>query len=227
MARGIDRLVEEQIRRWRLQEKERAARRTPPKPEPVICVSREFGSLGAAIGRAAADQLSFSFWDQELVQAIAERTGASQRLVATLDEHARSELEDLITGSLLGSEGTEYEYVRQLRRVVHTIAQHGRAVIIGRGAHLILGPHTALRVRIIEPYEQRLAGYAAREGLSSQAAAAKLEAVENDRRAFIRRIYGEDIADPTLYDLMLNRATFDDQGAAAVIAASYRAKFPR
>lgn len=222
--RTVDKMVEEQVRRWRLAQRRRHQEQAPPRPPPVITVSREFGSQGAAIGEAAANKLGLSFWDQQLVHAIADRSGAPERLVESLDEHSRGQLDDLITGALSGFRSTEYSYVRQLFRVIHTIQEHGGAVIIGRGAQYIIDPQDCLRVRVICPLAERVAGFAEREGLSREQAEAKVREVERDRRAFIRQSFDRDVTDENAYDLILNRAGFSIEPAADVVVAAYRAK---
>lgn len=220
--RSIDSIVDEQVRRWRLaqREREKKARR----PLPVITVSREFGSQGAAIGEAAAEKLGFAFWDQQLVHEVAERSGAPQKLVESLDERARSHLDDLLL-SISGYRKTEFHYVRQLYRVIGTIREHGGAVIIGRGAQFILQPTECLRVRVIQPLEERAAAYGERENLPEARARVMVERSERERREFIRISFDRDVTDENHYDLILNSGQFPIDAAADVIAAAYRAKF--
>ena len=124
--RDTQKIVEEQARRWQLDAKAfRSLAERPPEPWPLITVSREFGSLGAAMGRLVADQLGFSFWDQEIVHAIVEHTGAQEVLLASLDERSRNRIEDVIGENLGGAVGSAVEYVRQVTRVVRIIERHG------------------------------------------------------------------------------------------------------
>jgi len=221
--RGIEALVDEQVRRWTLAQRERK------KEEvwPVVTVSREFGSLGAAIARRVADRMGFAFWDQEVVHEIAEQTGASEKLVSSLDEHARGILDDLIASTLYGAKGTTDEYARQLARVLHALGAHGAAVIVGRGAQYVLSSDAALRVRVVCALDKRVAGYAQREGLEPKVAEKKVREVEQDRRTFIQQRFGKDVTDPTSYDLLVNAGTLPLDGGAELIVSAYRAKFRR
>jgi cytidylate kinase len=225
MARTIDSMVDEQVRRWHLREEERR-REELAKPKPLVVLSREFGTQGAEIGQAVAEELGFELWDQELVHEIAEKSGAPEKLVASLDERSRSALEDLIAASLSGEKSTRFEYVAQLRRVIHTIERHGAAVVIGRGAQFIVEPESALRVRIIAPLDERVKSYAARKEMSREAARKRILEVDHDRKLFMKQSYGKDLGDPSHYDLVLNRAGFSNEAAAAIVVAAYRAKFP-
>ena len=47
----------------------------------VITISREFGSGGHSIGKIVAETLGISFYDQELLEKIAEETGFSKELL--------------------------------------------------------------------------------------------------------------------------------------------------
>jgi cytidylate kinase len=224
--RDAQKLVNEQVRRWEQGERKRAG------PEarqawPLITVSREFGALGTATGERTAAKLGFSFWDQEIVHEIAEQTGIRETLVASLDEQARTRIEDFVGESVFRAETTAAEYVRQVIRVVRTLELHGGAVVIGRGAQFILSPEVALRVRVVCPYQMRVAGYAEREGLSEQEAERKLARVEKERQTFIRRHYDRDVGDPIHYDIMLNTESIGPDQAADLLVAAYKSKFGR
>ena len=224
--RDVQRLVDDQVRRWVQGEKKRAGERAP-EPWPLITVSREFGALGTATGEEAAKKLGFSFWDQEIVHTIAEQTGIQEALLATLDEQTRTRIEDFIGESVFGAGTTAAKYVRQVIRVVRTLERHGGAVVIGRGVQFILAPEAALRVRVVCPYGQRIAGYAEREGLSEREAERMLVRVERERQTFIRRHYDREVGNPTHYDIMVNTENLPPDRAADVLVAAYRSKFGR
>ena len=219
-------LVEEQVRRWQLDSESRKGAK-PPAPWPVITISREFGALGAATGRLVAEKLGFSFWDQEIVHAIVEHTGAQEALLASLDERTRNLIEDFFNENLVGAEGTAVDYVRQVARVVRTIERHGGAVIIGRGAQFILSPDTTLRVRVICPEALRVARFAERERLDKHDAERQVRRVDRERQIFHKRHYGQEVGDPHHYDLVLNTGWSTHEAAAEVVIGAYRAKFGR
>jgi cytidylate kinase len=224
--RDAQRLVDEQVRKWEQGEKKRAGEQAR-QAWPLITVSREFGALGTATGERAAGKLGFSFWDQEIVHAIAEQTGIQEALLASLDEQTRTRIEDFIGESVFGVETTAAKFVRQLTRVVRTLDHHGGAVVIGRGAQFILAPEAALRVRVVCPYEKRIADYAERQGLTAREAERELVRVERERQTFIRRHYGRDVGDPVHYDIMINTEGMSPDQAADILVAAYKSKFGR
>jgi cytidylate kinase len=228
VPRHIDAIVEEQVRRWELQRQARSSEaRVSVEPWPLITVSREFGSRGALLGERVARRLGFGFWDQELVHEVAQRTGLREALVASLDEHVRSRVDDLVSSIFTGPDATAAEYVRHVGRVVHTLEQHGSAVIIGRGAQFIVRADRALRVRVVGPLEDRARGYAQREHIDPARARSRVEEVERDRRAFYRRHFDRDVTDPGHYDLMVNTGTLSIDAAVEIIVAAYKAKLGR
>jgi cytidylate kinase len=227
IPRHVESIVEEQVRRWELQRQaQRQREEKPPEPQPVVTVSREFGSRGAEVGALVAKKLGFSYWNQELVHEIAQRTGVREALVASLDEHIRSRLDEFIAHLFTGAEGTAHEYVRQVGHVVHTLERHGSAVIIGRGAQFVVRSDQALRMRVVCDHALRVKGYAERRGLSESEARRRVDETDRERRAFYRKHYDQDVELPVHYDLILNSGTLDLEAACEVATAAYRQKFP-
>jgi cytidylate kinase len=103
--------------------------------------------------------------------------------------------------------------------VVGAIAQQGRAVILGRGANLLLGA-AALRVLAVAPLEARVRAVMEDEGLPEREARRRIEAVEADRHAFILTHYRAEFGDPTAFDLSVNTAALGIEGASAVVQSA-------
>ncbi len=223
-------LVDEQVKRWLAEQEKRKAqpRVTPEPPKPLITISREAGANGTSLGRVVARKLGFEVWDQELVHRVAEEKGAPEALFAAVDERARNRiLADLLAGILMGDVGTETEYPGEPGSAVfHSIAEHGSAVIIGRGAHFVLGPNEALRVRVVAPLDDRARVIAGTRRLGEREARAEVERIDQERTLFNRHHYGRNVADPAFYDVIVNTGSFQLESAAEVVVAAYRAKFP-
>jgi cytidylate kinase len=115
------------------------------------------------------------------------------------------------------------EYRYHLARVVGAIAQQGGAVILGRGANILLG-ESALRVLAVAPLEERVRVVMEKEGLSDGNARRRIAAVEADRHAFILTHYRAEFGDPTSFDLVVNTAALGLGGASAVVRAALAAK---
>ncbi len=229
MPVSVQDLVEQRVQQWMMAE-QRSRSRERPAPEPpraVITISRQAGTDGAELARAVAEALGFQLWDQELVQRIAERSGATEVLLRAVDERTRNVIEELLAGILMGDASTEGEYLAQLMRVIHALAHHGNAVIVGRGAQFVLAAEKALRVRVVAPLEVRVRKLASSGKLSNASAESELEKIDRERLLFVRHHYHRDASDPSAYDLVVNVGSISASAAVEVIVAAYRAKFPR
>lgn len=220
--RTIESIVAEQVRGWEIQQAR--AGRAAPRLEPVIAISREYGAGGAAVGQAVAAQLGFSYWNREIVQEIARSTDLSAALVASRDERHDPAL--LATyRELLGRGLPPSRYFTELVKVVHTIAAHGSAVMVGRGAVFMLPPDRVLRVRVVCPLARRISNLVERGEATLAAAPAKIAAVDAERHAFVKDHLDVNLELPSAYDLHVNTGTYDVERAAQVIVAAYRLRF--
>mgnify|MGYP001812868058 CR=1 FL=1 len=219
MPRSIDALVEEQVRRWQLAGSKKEAE---PRP-PVVNVTGQHGAHGDELSREVAARLGFDHFDREIIHLIADSADLSERVVAALDQKRRTMLTDWLLGFRREHTFSPAEYRYHLARVVGAIAQQGRAVILGRGANLLLGA-AALRVLAVAPLEARVRAVMEDEGLSEREARRRIEAVEADRHAFILTHYRAEFGDPTAFDLVVNTAALGVEGASSVVQAALEEK---
>lgn len=112
-----------------------------------------------------------------------------------------------------------------LEAVVERWTERGRAVLVGRGLGFLVDPARALRVRIVCPFEQRVAGLVERQGLSPETARATVAYADRTRADYVRELFGRDVDDPTAYDLWISTGAYSIDDAAAVILAGYRYRF--
>lgn len=223
--RSIDAIVDQQVRKWSARRIVTPTARAAAKPRPVITISREYGAQGAAIGRIVAERLGFDFWDREIVSAISADLGASQRVIESLDEQRRNSFANVLNSLLRGAGPSASEYFDRLARVLRTISDHGRAVIVGRGANYLVDPKLALRVRVVAPVDVRAQGLMERAGINEKTARETIALVEKERATFVRQAYDKDVADPSHYDLTINTGSFDLEAAVEIVLAAVEARF--
>ena len=216
MTRSVEALVEQQARRWQLVREERR----DEEHRPVMTVSRQHGAGADELVKTLAKQLGLDVFDQEIIQRIAESTHLSERVVRALDDKKRELLTEWLSGIASHSYLSTVEYRYQLTRVVGAVAHHGGAVIVGRGAHLILGQGEALRVLVVAPLDARVATVMKREGLSERDARRQIEEVEADRKAFLMKHFHAEFDDPTDFDLVVNTAALGIANSCAAIGAA-------
>ncbi len=215
--KSIPQIVEEQVHRWQIQQKK--------KPEekaivPVVTISREPGSGGRIVAQNLAARLGFEVFHQEVLHEMAKRAEVSEQLLATLDERGLSILEDWISSLVHDRHLWPDQYLQHLMNVIGTLGKHGRAVVVGRGANFVLPPEQRFRVRITTPQRLRIKNVARDFNLSPDEAKRRVIKTESNRKAFIRKYFNADIADPTNYDLVINTETLTVDNAVDVIGAA-------
>ncbi len=214
MTRSVEALVDRQARRWALtrEEQRHEGRR------PVIAVARQHGARGTDLAHCLAEQLQLDFYDQEIIHRIAETTHRSERVVSTLDERNREALTDWLSAFAGPAYFGSAEYRSHLTRLIGLVAHKGGAVIVGRGAHVILDRSEVLRVLVVAPLEARIRTIMERERLSERAARIRIAEVEAGRRAFLAKQFHVEFADPADFDLVVNTATLGLEGACSVVS---------
>jgi cytidylate kinase len=225
--RSVDRIVEEQVERWRVERMRAAGRPATQKPPPVVAVSRQYGARGAAIGHQVAEKLGCSYWNRELVDEIARTAHVSDRLVRAVDERHEAGIVETVRGMLRNGQLSASDYHRELAKVVASIAAHGTAVLIGRGVTFLLPREQVLSVRVVCPLEDRVRGLVERRGVTEAEARAEIAEVDAERKAFVRDHYNRDADDPSAYDLHVNTGTMSVEQCAAVVVAAYRTRAPQ
>lgn len=217
--RSLDKIIEEQIRRWQVDQKKKYK-----KPiRPVISISRMPGAGAGQIAEILSRDLQVDFFNDEIVEEIAKSASVSKRIVESLDEQDRSILDDWI--SALGEEHmSSYDYLEHLTKVIGAIGAHGYALILGRGAGFILPQEVCLRVFITAPLEKRIDNVRLRFRVSADEAMLKVKRTESDRMAFARKYFHADPKDPENYDLCINTANFEPDTAVKIIKEAFNSR---
>ena len=106
----------------------------------IITISREFGSGGRFIGEEVAKKLGIAYYDKNIINEIAEKSGLSPEYI---QENAElSPKKGLLAYALAGRDITgksveDMVYEAQ-RKVILDLAEKGSCVIIGRNTDYIL-----------------------------------------------------------------------------------------
>src|SRR5215831_19529883 len=86
----IDHFVDRQIVLWQEERRIRERKGVAGNVQrPTICISREYGARGAAMGRLVAERLGFRFYSDELINDIAEKAHVREQVVQSLDERVQ------------------------------------------------------------------------------------------------------------------------------------------
>jgi cytidylate kinase len=104
-------------------------------------------------------------------------------------------------------------------------AQHESTVFVGRGAQFILPREAGVAVRVIAPKKQRIERIMERRQSNQREAENFIDETDKGRADFVRRYFHRDVADPQLYDLVVNLEHTSCNAAADLILSDYRLRF--
>ncbi len=223
MGTEIDHLLEEQVKKWEASKERRKSQ--GEAPQPVITFAREPGSIVTDQVQRIAQELKLDIIDARIIHEVAKSVRMSEKVVSYLDEKTRTILDNWIlylrtTRFLLAD-----EYVRHLTKVIGAIGEQGGAIIIGRGANLILPPEETLRVRFIAPMETKIHNIMEEFSLTEEDAMQRIFLKEAERRDSVRKNFKVDIEDPANYDLIINTEFLGIENIVGIIKSALKFKY--
>ena len=221
MKCSVERLLEALIGIEVAQERKAAEEKAAlaRKASYVVTVSRGYGSLGKIIAQALADRLGVRCCDRSILEGVAKHADVDVELVKRLDENIEPSVALPWTAFFKGKSFPKERYLHHLVKVVLNISKKG-GVIVGRGAHLILGPDRAFRVRVIGSLEVCAQRVVERDQLDIEAARERVMTINRQRADYLQQLYGEGINDCSDYDLTINTDRFGVDSAIELILHS-------
>ena len=185
----------------------------------IITISRGTFSGGSELAGCLHRQLGYSLVSREIVAEAAQTYGVSEtRLLDALERRP----------GLLGRfMHDRRRYLAFVRVALCERASRDNMVYHGHAGHFLLaGVRHVIRVRLIAPMAVRMTKLRERKGLEGQEAMAYIERVDGERAKWTEFLYGADWQDPGLYDLTINLAHIDIEGACqAVVGLTSRPVF--
>ena len=216
-VKPVGQIVEDQVRSWQFRSSEP---KQTEKKIPVLTISREPGSGGRFIGEKLSKRLGFDLFHQEVLHEMAASAKVSAQLLKTLDEKGLNVLDEWIASLVDTRHLWPDQYLKHLMKVIGTIGRHGGAILIGRGANFILPAEQRLSVRVIAPLDVRAQKVAETFGLSVEDARRRVTKTDSQRKAFVRKYFYADIADPLNYDVTVNTGSMSLDGAVDVVCST-------
>ena len=185
-----------------------------------VTISREAGAGGSEIGRAVSQRLGWPVYDKNLLDHVAEKFCVSRMMLDLVDETRSNWVFDVL-GTWMDHKIVPHEkFVAYLGRVLIEATKQGNAVFVGRAAQFLLPRSKILAVRIVASEKYRVQQIMANLGMTEVAARQFIHEVDEGRREFVERFFHHDLADPHLYDLVINVDRCGPQGAADEIISA-------
>jgi len=170
---------------------------------PIVTVAAEHGAAGDLVAPRVADALGVPFLDRALPASLAAASIESQRPSGLVGSLAR-------TSSILAGEQVERMDLNEgriradLAEFLASASSSG-GVVLGRGGALVLADSpTALHVLLTGDRQGRVERVANREGIDLDEADRRVRAHDRARREYVRRAFGVDPDDRTLYHLIVD-----------------------
>ncbi len=175
----------------------------------VITISRQLGSGGDTVA-ALLEEHGLTRSDQQALAALIQKSGIPKDTIQEFDERKPSFWKSF---SLDRS-----RYLHFLRSAIIEVVRPGSAVLVGRGASVILRRVPGvLRVRLVAPEEVRVRQIMKDLDCDQPAAERIMNHSDQDRSGFYRYFFEEDWNKPEQYDVTINTAELSAPDVANLI----------
>ena len=179
---------------------------------PIITISRGTLSGGQRTAECLAGALGYPCVGREILQEAARKVG-----VPVEDLSGKLEARPSLFARLT------QERKRYLLAVQTALAEHGatgRLVYHGlAGQFLLRDLPGVLTARLIAPLEMRVRTLtSSHHRMTRKAAEEFVHNVDEERRRWVKLMYGADVEDPSLYDLTVNLESISFETACVIIA---------
>jgi cytidylate kinase len=195
----------------------------------IITISRMYGSGGSDVAARVAQRLGWSLFDNDFVDAVAERLGIPVSEVQAREERTPSLVERLASALAVASPEilpppteqlppSEERMVEVTRRIIEEAMARGHAVLVGRGAQSVLAMRAGvLHVFCYAPREALVRRVAARRGVSMAEAEKNVDEVNKQREQYVRTTFKRSWKSPENYHVCVNTDWLGIDGAADLI----------
>jgi cytidylate kinase len=177
----------------------------------IITISRGSLSGGRAVAECLAERLGYPNLADEILQEAAAKLGVSE-------EALRGKLETS-PGLWARLKREQDRYLLALQTALAEACVSGDLVYHGLAGQLLLrGVRGVVRVRLIAPLAKRIAALTGgQHRMPAKAAEEFIRNVDQERKRWVRLVYGVDVEDPSLYDLTVNLRSLSLDAACAAI----------
>jgi len=200
----------------------------------VVTISRQFGSGGRTLGKMIAEELGYTFADNEIIQRLSKEANVSANWIRSFEKEAGSRLSRITSKMvskrwldrvLAGERGylDEEIYLDYMVLIIAQIADEGDAVILGRGSQYILDDHPeTFHILLIDELENRIKFMVEHYEMTERQAAQAVNYEDRRRASLYRRLGKKNYNDPELYHLVLNMGRLDLQAALKIVCTKLR-----
>ena len=200
----------------------------------IVTISRMYGSGGSEVAARVAKLLGWSLYDNDFVDAVAERLGIPVSEVQAREERTPSLVERLASALAVASPEILPPPTEQLppseerladvtRRIIEEVVARGNAVLVGRGAQSVLARRAGVLQSCCYAPRDALARRAAERKRVSLAEAEKIvDEINKQRDQYVRTTFKRSWKAHENYHLCVNTEWLGIEGAAQAIVEAAR-----
>jgi cytidylate kinase len=201
-------------------------------PGPLITISREVGCNGVKLANKMADRLNKQNFDmrwkvlsKEIFYESARELDMDpeqvRRYFKYFDSHTFNDILNAFGAKKFKS---ERKIIKTVNEVIRSFAEEGFCIIVGRAAHIIAHDvKNSLHLRLVAPLEYRIKTIMSNNRLNREEAIEFIEKVEMERKVF-RKAIRKEVPEDDVFDLCINRASFQDEEAIEIIELAAKKK---
>ena len=216
-------LIKDQLRKMRAARKNAGLDSIPYVP--VVTVSIDPGSGGSLVAQKIAGRFGFDFFNREIIKEIADSVHIDPDVIEHIEKERHTGMEDLVDSFLRDTYLWPGMYLEHLEKVLHELGEHGRTVVVGRGANFILPHDQRFSIRVTAPMEQRVANIARAFGVPPAKAKQRIKGRQEKRKAYIKNAFHKDVRNPLYYDVVFNTGVMSIDDCADMICRYLENKY--
>ncbi len=226
---SIEQIIDRQVRRWELQksfeETHSSSTGARQMPKPLITISRQHGTGGTLMAEKIAQRFNYTLLDRDIVDRICAESGYKKRIVESLDEHSKSQLQVWVESIITGMQVDLGDYIHHLLQIIYSVSRLGGVVVVGRAANFLIGKNRGFHTRVVGSREFRITNLVQSQKISAEEAERDMERLDRQRADFVRQMTQMDIDDPLGYDLVINNEFVSTDSAVNLLATAAMDKF--
>jgi cytidylate kinase len=196
------------------------------KPGPCITISRETGAGADKVSEELIEffqnysdnySVPWTVFDKNLIERVLEDHHLPQTLSQYFVEDKLSELKSTVN-ELLGLHPNTWILVSKTSNTILQLAQLGNCVIVGRAGNIIASRlKNSFHVRLVAPAEARIGHIMDICDKSRPEAIEYIRKEDLARKNYLKKYFNKDVADPLLYNMVINTALLGYKKVAEVI----------
>lgn len=181
----------------------------------IVTISREFGSGGRELGKRLVDELGFFYYDREIITEISKKVGLSEEYINNMSEKGKTSYPFQFAKSFTvysSKQNNQTEILVAQQKVLKEIAKKGNAVIVGRGANVILAEYNPMNIFVYADMETKIKRCEEREEekpLTKKEIENKIKQIDKSRKDFHNIISNIEWGEKENYDLCINTSNIE------------------